>query len=273
MKKILIACGVLGASIVLRAQQAAPVPAGKPIVPVAASTLAENPAVYFGETVSVTGAVEQHLAKLVFSVDQDSRKSSADILILTRNLNEAVGLNSYVVVIGQVVRFEPDEIASKAKEYLQDLTPALVEKYRGKPVILATSVINAAGTDLAKRPLPPLTPAEEAFDKTMKSVGAANRALRTALDGSDAKAAQDSAAQLQQALKQGGEFWKSRRVPEAVGWSQDGQKLAESIGRAAAAGKWEDVKATMTTLGQVCQTCHTAHRERLDDGTFRIKPL
>jgi hypothetical protein len=273
MQKILIACGLLGASIVLRAQQAAPAPAGKPIVPVAASTLAENPAVYYGETVSVTGAVEQQLAKLAFSVDQDSKQSAADILILTRTLTEAVGPNSYVVVIGEVVRFEPDEIASKAKEYLQDLPPALVEKYRGKPVILATSVINTAGTDLAKRPPPPLTPAEEAFDKVMKSIGAANRAMRTALEGSDAKAAQDNAAQLQQGLKQSAEFWKSRRVPEAIGWSQDGQKLAESIARAAAAVRWEDVKASMTTLGQVCQTCHTAHRERLDDGTFRIKPL
>ncbi|MGH9311726.1 MAG: hypothetical protein ACRD1S_00880, partial [Vicinamibacterales bacterium] len=86
-----------------------------------------------------------------------------------------------------------------------------------------------------------------------------------------AKAAQDNAVLLQQAFKEAWKFWKARGVAEAAGWSQDGQKLAESIHRAAAAGRWDDVKTTIGTMGQVCQTCHTAHRERFDDGTFRIK--
>ena len=38
-----------------------------------------------------------------------------------------------------------------------------------------------------------------------------------------------------------------------------------------AAGKWDDVKTGATNLAQVCQTCHTAHRERLEDGSYRIK--
>ena len=127
------------------------------------------------------------------------------------------------------------------------------------------------GVDLARRPPPPLTPAEEAFDKVMKQVGSANRALRTALDESNATAAQENAAVLlQQGFRQSTAFWKIRRVDEATAWSQDGQ--LESIDRAAAAGRWDEVKDTVGTLGKVCQTCYTAHRERLDDGTFRIKP-
>ncbi|MGH9313243.1 MAG: hypothetical protein ACRD1S_08600 [Vicinamibacterales bacterium] len=272
MRKILVALALLVASIGARAQQAAPAPAAKPLVPVAASTLAENPDAYYGEQVSLTGAVEQHLGKLVFSVDQDKTKSTAkDVLILTRTLNEAVGLNTYVTVIGEVVRFDPDDLARKAKDYAPDLPQGVVEKYRGRPAILATSVITTAGNDLAKRLPPPMTPAEEAFDKVMKQVGSANRALRAALEASDAKAAQDNAVLLQQAFKQAWEFWKARGVAEAAGWSQDGHKLAESIHRAAAAGRWDDVKTTIGTMGQVCQTCHTARRERFDDGTFRIK--
>jgi hypothetical protein len=283
MRTTLVALAILIGWIGARAQQPAPTPApapavtpaptGKPIVPVAASTLAENPDPYYGEQVSLSGAVDQQLASLAFSVDQDKTKKTAkDILVLSRHLNEPVDLNTYVTVIGEVVRFDPDELARRAKDYLTGLPHSVMDGYRGRPAILATSVITTSGVDLARRPPPPLTPAEEAFDKVMKQVGAANRALRTALEGSDAKAAQENTLLLQQAFKQSAAFWKTRRVAEAAGWSQDGLKLAESIHRAASAGQWEEVKTTVGTLGQVCQTCHTAHRERLDDGTFRIKP-
>lgn len=283
MKRLSIAFALLIASIAGRAQQPAgnpplpPVPAlapaGKPIVPVAASTLAENPDPYYGEQVSLSGAVDQQLASLAFSVDQDKTKKTAkDILVLSRHLNEPVDLNSYVTVIGEVVRFDPDDLARRAKDYMTGLPDSVMDGYRGRPAILATSVITTGGVDLARRPPPPLTPAEEAFDKVMKQVGAANRALRTALDESDAKAAQENALLLQQGFKQSSAFWKTRRVAEATGWSQDGLKLAESIHSAAAAGRWDEVKETAGTLGKVCQTCHTAHRDRLDDGTFRIKP-
>jgi hypothetical protein len=287
MKKTFVAFAMLIAAMGLSAQQPAPTPApnptatpapaqtpaGKPIVPVAASTLAENPDPYYGAQVSLSGAVDQHLATLAFSVDQDkTKKTDKDILVLSRHLNEPVDLNTYVTVIGEVVRFDPDDLARRAKDYMTDLPRAVMDGYRGRPAILATSVITTSGMDLARRPPPPLTPAEEAFDKVMKQVGAANRALRTALEGSDAKAAQENALLLQQGFKQSAAFWRTRRVAEAAGWSQDGLKLAESIHRAASAGQWDEVKTTIGTLGQVCQTCHTAHRDRLDDGTFRIKP-
>jgi hypothetical protein len=280
MKTILVAGGLLGLAVALRAQQPPaasaappPAPAGKPIVPVAASTLAENPDRYYGEQVSLAGAVEQQLTKLAFSVDQDkTKRTPREILVLSKYLNEPVNLNTYVTVIGEVVRFDPAEVAQRAKEYLPELPQPILDAYRGRPAILASSVITTGGVDLARRPPPPLTPAEEAFDKVMKQVGAANRALRTALDESNAKAAQDNAVLLQQGFKQSTAFWKTRRVAEAAAWSQDGLKLAESIDRAAAAARWDEVKDTVGTLGKVCQTCHTAHRERLDDGTFRIKP-
>lgn len=285
MRRLLVAAACLGLVVVLRGQQPAPAvpssanptpappPAGKPIVPVAASTLAENPAQYYGEQVSLAGAVDQRLTKLAFSVDQDkTKRTSKEILVLSKFLIEPVSLNTYVTVIGEVVRFDPDQVAQKAKDYLPELPQPALDTYRGRPAILATSVITTGGVDLARRPPPPLTPAEEAFDKVMKQVGAANRTLRTALDESNAKAVQENAVLLQQGFKQSAAFWKTRRVGEAAAWSQDGLKLAESIDRAAAAGRWDEVKETVGTLGKVCQTCHTAHRERLDDGTFRIKP-
>src|SRR5207249_56003 len=66
-------------------------------------------------------------------------------------------------------------------------------------------------------------------------------------------------------------FWKTRHRADASRWAQDARKIVESIGRAAPGGNWETLKGSAATLGQTCQMCHTAYRERFDDGAFRIK--
>jgi lipocalin len=66
-------------------------------------------------------------------------------------------------------------------------------------------------------------------------------------------------------------FFKPHAKADAIGWAQDARKAAEAIELSAAAGKWDEVKATTATLGKMCQTCHTAYRERYDDGSFRAK--
>jgi hypothetical protein len=38
-----------------------------------------------------------------------------------------------------------------------------------------------------------------------------------------------------------------------------------------AANDWEAIKASTAVLNQACQNCHAVYRERVDDGTFRIK--
>ena len=58
------------------------------------------------------------------------------------------------------------------------LAPDVVAKYRGRPAIIATSVINGAMTDLAKRLPPPMSPEELALSKVMKQVGPGFNALR-----------------------------------------------------------------------------------------------
>src|SRR5436190_22463990 len=59
--------------------QAPPAAAGtppKPLVPVAASSVAANPDPHINEYVTLTGAVEANLTKTTFSVDQDKTKST-----------------------------------------------------------------------------------------------------------------------------------------------------------------------------------------------------
>ena len=258
--------------VAAHAQQPAPSGAAppKPLVPVTANTLAGNPDSFIGEWVSVTGVIEQSLSRLAFAVDQGKLKTASDILVLAPRLNSPVDPSTYVTVVGEVVRFDPDEIARKTKDYAVDLSPDLVAKYRGRPAILATAVINSKMVDLAKRLPPPMSAEEQVLDNVMKKVGPAFAALRQA-DVSTADATKENTAVLKQAFADTEAFWKTKGKADAVQWAQDARRHVDSIELAAAAGKWDEVKTTAGTLGQACQSCHTAYRERFDDGSFRIK--
>jgi cytochrome c556 len=246
----------------------------KPIVPLAVSTLLAHPDQYLGEYISVTAPVEQTLTKTTFSVDQDKTKPEKEILVIAPTMTGAVDANAYVTVLGELVKFDPDDVKKKTakNKYSIDLSPDQIEKYKGKPAIVATAVVvNATGVDIAKVLPPPLTPEEEAYRKIMLQVGPANTALRTAIDKMDAASVKDQAAILSRAFTQTEAFWKTKGKTDAMGFAAEGKKHADAIATAVAAGKWDDVKASATPLGQQCGACHGTYRERLDDGSFRIK--
>ena len=265
----------LAASMGLRAQQTA-APPPKPIVPVAASSVLSNPDAYYGQTVTLTVAVDQIFSRSAFSVAQRTvsgapKALGKDVLVIAPTLNGTVEANAYVTILGELVRFEPAEVARKTKDYTLDLAPDIVAKYAGRPAVLATAVINGAMVDLAKRLPPPMTAEEAAFSNTMKRVGPAFASLRTATAASTADAATQNAAVLKQAFTETETFWKTRGKTEPMQWAHEARAQAESIERDVSAGKWDAVRASAATLGQACQTCHAAYRERLDDGSFRIK--
>jgi hypothetical protein len=246
------------AALVVSAQGAGPggtPPAGqasapKPLVPAAANSIAENPDAFVGQIVTVTAAVDQVLSATTFTVDQDPRKTAArEVLVIAAALNAPLIVNSHVTVIGEVVRHD------------------------GRPAIRATSVLTAAGLDLAKRILPPMTPEEEALDKAMKAIQPAFGAVRQAVAaaGSGGENVVQHAATLKQAFTETEAFWKKRGVTDAQKWAADARAQSEALERAIAAGKWDDAKAAAGTLQQACSACHGAYRERQDDGTYRLR--
>jgi hypothetical protein len=268
---VLVALTLLLLTIAVRAGQNAP---AKPLVPVAASTLAEQPDSYVGQLVTVTGAVEQSLSTSVFSIDQDKTKSTGhDVLVIAPSLNAAVDTNGYVTVIGEVVRFSPEAVAKGLPQYRLDLSPDLVTRFQGVPTVLATSVVNSALVDLARKIPPPLTPEEQAFDKVMKATGPAFTALRQTLTDADANTLKTQADILRRTFTDTLAFWKAQRRQDAIGWATDARRHLDAIERAAVKGDWEAARASATSLGQTCQNCHGAYRERLDDGGYRLKTL
>jgi cytochrome c556 len=246
----------------------------KPVVPLAANTLLAHPDRYLGEYISLTAPVDQLLTKTAFSVDQDQTKADKEILIIAPTMTGTVDANAYVTVLGEFVKFDPDEVKKKTAKhnYSVDLSPELIAKYKGQPAVVATAVvIDATGVDIAKVLPPPMTPEEEAFQKIMRQVGPANTALRSAIDKMDAAAVKDQAAILSRAFTQTEAFWKTKGRADAVGFATEAKKHSDAITAAVSTGKWDDVKAAATPLGQQCGACHGMYRERLDDGSFRIK--
>ena len=244
----------------------------KPLVPVAASSVAANPDPYVGEFVTMTGAVEANLTKTSFSVDQDKTKATGkEVLVLAPTLQKQADQNGYVTVIGQLIKFDEKEVAAKLKDYQIDLSPADIAKFKGKPVVLATAVINTSGIDIAKKPIPPMTADDLSLQKIMTKLPAAQAAVRKSLDSKDAAGAKDQATLLKDSFTQIEAFFKAKNNQEAMKWAGEGKGHAESILVNLGMNNIEAAKTSITPLGGTCGSCHGKYRERMDDGTFRIK--
>jgi hypothetical protein len=244
----------------------------KPLVPVAASSVAANPDLYVGEYVTMTGAVEANLSKTSFSVDQDKTKATGkDVLVLAPNLQKSADPNGYVTVIGQLIKFDPAEVATKLKGYTIDLSPEDQARFKGKPVVLATAVINTAGIDIAKKPIPPMSADDLTLQKIMTKLPPAQAALRKALDGSSVDLTKEQATLIKTSFTEIEAFWKSKGNEEAMKWAADGKRHADSILMNVANANFDAAKTSVTPLGATCAGCHGKYRERMEDGTFRIK--
>jgi hypothetical protein len=269
---LVAAAATLAGSIALRADQGPPQGGAKPLVPMTASTIARDPAAHMGENVSMMAAVETVLSKTVFTVDQDKTKSTGhEVIVIVPTLQAAPEVNAYLTVQGEVFKFDPAEVTKRNRTYKLDLTPEQIEQYRGKPAVMATAVVNAALIDLAKRPIVPPTPAEVALSAAMKIINSAMGVVRTGLEKPDAAQLQEQAAALKKAFMETEAIFKARNTATAIAWAGEALKHATAMEAAAAAGKWDDVKAAVGGIQPLCAQCHGEHRERLDDGSYRIK--
>jgi cytochrome c556 len=244
----------------------------KPLVPLTAASILMNPAGHIGENASMMAAVEAVLSKTVFTVDQDKTKSTGhDVLVIAPSLTEAPALNSYVTVQGEVIKFDTDEVSRKARGYTLDMPADAIEKFRGKPAIIATAVITGALLDLAKKPIPPMTPDDILLDGYMKSINPAFTALRAGIDKPDAAQVKEQVAAIKKGFTDVEAFFKVKGMADASGWAGDALKVATAMEQSASAAKWDEIKTAAGTLQQSCTACHTARRDRMDDGTFRLK--
>ena len=111
----------------------------------------------------------------------------------------------------------------------------------------------------------------ESHVKLMKDTNAASTELRGHVQAKDYDAIAADAATLKPLFAEIEKFWTGRKADDAIGFAKTGAKSVADLETAAKAKNEEGVSAAARAVNGTCLGCHTAHRERLPDGTSEIK--
>jgi cytochrome c556 len=110
---------------------------------------------------------------------------------------------------------------------------------------------------------------EEAHHASLKTAGSSMRPLRGAIEAKNNAEAAAIAGKVATAFAEVEKFWIKRKAEDAVGFARTAIASATEIKTAAEAGT--DAMAAFSKLGGTCKGCHDSHREKLEDGTYKIK--
>jgi hypothetical protein len=247
-------------------------------LPIATNTIVQNPDAYYGKLVTLSAGVEKVFSPTTFVVDQ--RKASgeagvqavgAPILVIAPYLSAPLDPKHYLLMRGQLVKFDAVAIAGMAGDFKNGLSPEVSDAFKGRPVLLATSILTSTFTELARKPLPPAGAEELAMSKAMKVIGPASAAVRTAAGESNVAVIVENAPKLKAAFTTTESAWDDLGLTLPAQMARDAREFVETMEREAAAGRWDIVKLSAGALSDTCTSCHSTYRERQEDGTFRFK--
>ena len=105
----------------------------------------------------------------------------------------------------------------------------------------------------------------------MKEIQQQNGMLNKSIKGGMAEEAAKAAARLEVLFKNIHGYWADKKVEDATTASQNIVTSLQAVQKALAANDMAAAEAARATIGANCMTCHTAHREKLPEGGFRIK--
>jgi hypothetical protein len=193
------------------------------------------------------------------------------VLVVAPYLTNTLDHRNYLLVRGELIKFDTAAMARVAAEYKLDLGPDLWTEFHGQPLLLAVSVVNSTFAELAKKPVAPPTTSELAMSEAMKTISPAFTALRAAADDAKVDLVSQQAARLQPALLRAESIWDDLGQSSASQWARDSQDQVAAIQHAASAGNWDTAKYAATKLNQLCTNCHNTFRDRQEDGSFRFK--
>jgi hypothetical protein len=133
----------------------------------------------------------------------------------------------------------------------------------------------AAAMSLLATSLPAQTDAE--YQNWMKTAAAASASLQKNVTDKKFDAAVADARKIEDTFKQVEAFWRSRNMPDAMNFARQVQNEALTVDKAITTGDMErsylqSVVGMMAgNVSGSCGGCHNAHRQRLPDGSFKIK--
>ena len=238
---------------------AAPAPP-KTAMPAAASSIAAKPESFYGQYVTVYATVEKALSPTVFSVDQDKSKTTGqEVIVVAPRLHEPVEINSYVTVLGEVIKPDAAEITKRAKTGANGIARD------------SGAASRSAGDHRQRRhqwrlqrsrQVHPaaMTPEEAVLDKAMKGVGGANGALRKGIDASNAELVKTNTAILAKAFAETEAFWKKRGKNEAVKFAQTARQAVDGDRDGRGAGQLERSEDAQDDARAAVPACHVNPR-------------
>jgi hypothetical protein len=127
----------------------------------------------------------------------------------------------------------------------------------------------------AQAPTPPAGKSTIATDADyathMKEIGQLNGVLNKSIKGGMADEAAKAATRLEVLFRNIHGYWNEKKVEDATTAAQTAVTSLQAVQKAVAANDMMAAETARGTFAGTCMTCHTAHREKLAEGGFRIK--
>jgi cytochrome c556 len=131
--------------------------------------------------------------------------------------------------------------------------------------------IIAAGLSLALAACVAWAQDHEEFEKWMKDTNANFGSLRKTVAAKDGPATAAAAEKLAGIFGEVKGHFEEHKMADGISFAQNAHEAAMSLASAAKAGDWDKASADLKTIGGACQGCHAAHREKLPDGSYKMK--
>lgn len=109
------------------------------------------------------------------------------------------------------------------------------------------------------------------FVTHMKEIGQLNGVLNKSIKGGDTAEAGRAAARLEILFKNIHGYWADKKIADATESSETAVTALQKIQKSLSANDMAAAQAARATYAGTCMGCHTAHREKLPEGGFRIK--
>ena len=105
----------------------------------------------------------------------------------------------------------------------------------------------------------------------MKEIGQLNGVLNKSVKGGDAAEAGKAAARMEVLFKNVHAYWNDKKVMDATTAATGAISSLQALQKALGANDMTAAETARASIGANCMSCHTAHRDKLPEGGFKIK--
>ena len=105
----------------------------------------------------------------------------------------------------------------------------------------------------------------------MKEIGQLNGVLNKSIKGDMPDEAGKAAARMEVLFKNVHTYWADKKIADATTAAEGVVTSLQGVQKALASKDMAAAETARAAIGANCMSCHTAHREKLPEGGFRIK--